>query len=92
MFFFGDCPKFGFGAKGIVDVDVKTGRSALLTDAGVAVLGGSHRRGSCCTVMFMVGPSGWYGINTSAPEDEDEDGRAGVSGLKRGEGELGKGI
>lgn len=58
-FFLGDCPRFGFGAKGMVEVDVKTGRSVLLTDAGVEVLGGSHRRGSCCTAVFGVGPSGW---------------------------------
>jgi hypothetical protein len=38
---------------------VKTGRSVLLTDAGVDVLGGSQRSGSCWTAVFWVGPSGW---------------------------------
>jgi hypothetical protein len=58
-FFLEDCPRFRFGAKGMVDVEVKTGRSVLLTDTGVDVLGGSHRRGSCWIDVFCVGPSGW---------------------------------
>lgn len=46
--FFGDWPRFGFGANGMVEVDVNTGRSFLfMTEAGVEVLGGSQRRGSC---------------------------------------------
>jgi hypothetical protein len=59
--FLGDAsPRFGFGAKGIVEVDVNTGSmSGRLTDAGVEVFGGSQRRGSCWTAAFCAGPSGW---------------------------------
>ena len=72
----------------MVEVDVKTGSSALLTDAGVDVLGGSHRSGSCCTAVFWVGPSGWYGMNKSVPEEEDE-GWDGASWLERVTGDEG---
>lgn len=79
-FFRGDWPRFGFGAKGIVEVDVKMGRSVLLTEAGVEALGGSHCRASCWTAIFCAGPSGWYGMNKSgAPDEEEDEGRAGAS-------------
>lgn len=47
------------GAKGIVEVDVKTGRSVRRTGAGVAVFGGSHVSISCCGTDMGSGPSGW---------------------------------
>ncbi len=37
------------GAKGMAEVEVKTGRSARFITIGVAVLGGSHCKGCCCS-------------------------------------------
>lgn len=54
----------------MADVAVNTGRSARrIAGVGVDVLGGSHCSDCCCWCWGRgegAGPSGWYGIKTSA--------------------------
>lgn len=83
----GDFPVRSGAAKGIADVAVNTGRSARrITDEGVAVLGGSHCSGGCCCWARgeAAGPSGWYGMNTSAASEVQRS-RVGLrAGLREG--------
>lgn len=52
-------------AKGMADVAVKLGRSALFIGVGVAMFGGRNLTGSLMATATGVGPSGWYRTNLS---------------------------
>jgi hypothetical protein len=57
--------------KGMVEVDVKTGRSDRFIGDILPVFGGSHRSGSFCAIMLGGGPCGWNGTNLSALYSDD---------------------